>query len=65
MTDPAMIRPGTAERLRAPAGSYLVHLSGAQTGGALAVAEYLLPAGGRSAPHRTSTTATPAVAPVR
>ncbi|MFE0465287.1 cupin domain-containing protein [Kitasatospora sp. NPDC058965] len=52
MTDLAMIRPGGGERLRAPAGSYVVHLSGAQTGGALAVVEYRFPAGAiGAAPH--------------
>ncbi|GAA1935553.1 cupin domain-containing protein [Kitasatospora viridis] len=52
MTDLALIRPGGGERLHAPAGSYLVHLSGAQTGGALAVVEYTFPAGAvGAAPH--------------
>ncbi|MFJ6217102.1 cupin domain-containing protein [Streptomyces sp. NPDC092296] len=52
MTAVAMIGPGDAEPLRAPAGSYLVHLSGAQTGGALAVVEYRFPPGSiGAAPH--------------
>jgi quercetin dioxygenase-like cupin family protein len=45
MTDVAVTRPGDAERLRALAGSYLVHLSGEQTGGTLAVVEYAFPPG--------------------
>jgi quercetin dioxygenase-like cupin family protein len=52
MTELAMIKPGAGERLHAPAGSYVVHLSGAQTGGALAVVEYSFPAGAiGAAPH--------------
>jgi len=52
MTDVAVTRPGDGERLRAPAGSYVVHLSGEQTGGTLAVVEYAFPPGTvGAAPH--------------
>jgi quercetin dioxygenase-like cupin family protein len=52
MTDVTMTRPGDGEQLRAPAGSYVIHLSGEQTGGALAVDEYAFPPGAvGAAPH--------------
>ncbi|MGR7002432.1 cupin domain-containing protein [Yinghuangia aomiensis] len=52
MTDVTMTTPEGGERLRGPVGSYVVRLSGAQTGGALAVVEYALPPGAvGAAPH--------------
>ena len=43
---------GGGEQLRAPTGSYVIHLSGEQTGGALAVVEYSFPPGAvGAAPH--------------
>ncbi|TDD63656.1 cupin domain-containing protein [Actinomadura rubrisoli] len=52
MTNVTLTPPGDAERLRAPAGSYTVHLSGEQTGGALAIVEYTFPPGAvGAAPH--------------
>jgi quercetin dioxygenase-like cupin family protein len=52
MTGVAVTRPGDGESLRAPAGSYVVHLSGEQTGGTLAVVEYAFPPGAvGAAPH--------------
>ncbi|MQY07073.1 cupin domain-containing protein [Actinomadura macrotermitis] len=48
----ALVQPADAERLRAPAGEYLVRLSGAQTGGRLAIVEYTFPPGALgAAPH--------------
>lgn len=47
-----LTHPGEGERLRAPAGSYVVHLSGEQTDGALAIVEYGFPPGAvGAAPH--------------
>jgi quercetin dioxygenase-like cupin family protein len=52
MTDVAMTMPGGGERLRAAAGTYVVHLAGEQTGGALAIVEYSFPPGALgAAPH--------------
>lgn len=52
MTRVAVTRPGEHEELRAPVGSYAIHLSGAQTAGALAVVEYSFPPGAvGAAPH--------------
>jgi quercetin dioxygenase-like cupin family protein len=52
MTDVAMTMPGGGERLRSAAGTYVVHLAGEQTGGALAIVEYSFPPGGLgAAPH--------------
>ncbi|WP_067488517.1 cupin domain-containing protein [Actinomadura hibisca] len=48
----ALITPDEAERLRAPAGEYLVRLSGEHTGGSLAIVEYTFPPGALgAAPH--------------
>lgn len=48
----ALINPEEAERLRAPAGEYLVRLSGEHTGGSLAIVEYRFPPGALgAAPH--------------
>ncbi|MGK5556015.1 cupin domain-containing protein [Actinomadura kijaniata] len=48
----ALVTPGDAERLRAPAGEYLVRLSGEHTGGSLAIVEYRFPPGALgAAPH--------------
>ncbi|MFG2005798.1 cupin domain-containing protein [Spirillospora sp. NPDC048911] len=52
MTDIALTTADGAERLRAPAGEYVVRLSGEQTGGSLAVVEYTFPPGAIGAsPH--------------
>jgi quercetin dioxygenase-like cupin family protein len=52
MGEVAVTGAGDGERLRAPAGSYVVHLSGEQTGGTLAVVEYSFPPGAvGAAPH--------------
>ena len=52
MTDIALTAPEDAERLRAPAGEYLVRLSGDQTGGSIAIVEYVFPPGALgAAPH--------------
>lgn len=52
MTSVAVTWPGKQEELCAPVGSYVIHLSGAQTAGTLAVVEYRLPPGAvGAAPH--------------
>jgi quercetin dioxygenase-like cupin family protein len=54
MTDiPVPVRqPDCGEKLRAPVGSYVIRLSGEQTGGALAIVEYAFPPGSIGAgPH--------------
>lgn len=43
MTGPVVLLDGDGESLRAAAGEYTVRLTGADTGGRLAVVEYLLP----------------------
>jgi quercetin dioxygenase-like cupin family protein len=52
VTDVLLAQPGDGERLRAPAGTNVIRLSGDQAGGVLAIVEHLLPPGATGAmPH--------------